>query len=87
MLSMGFNLSHAVDCSVSHALACSVELRTVRRRLEISHKLNRPCPRTAKVDAQVAYTTCKICINRGYSNFLLNMAFISPSEVENSYIS
>ena len=26
-------------------------------------------------------------INRGYSNFLLNMAFISPSEVENIYIS
>ena len=24
---------------------------------------------------------------RGYSNFLLNMAFISPSEVENIYIS
>ena len=26
-------------------------------------------------------------IYRGYSNFLLNMAFISPSEVENIYIS
>ena len=26
-------------------------------------------------------------IDRGYSNFLLNMAFISPSEVENIYIS
>ena len=26
-------------------------------------------------------------INRGYSNFLLNMAFISPSELENIYIS
>ena len=26
-------------------------------------------------------------INRGYSNFLLNMAFISSSEVENIYIS
>ena len=26
-------------------------------------------------------------IHRGYSNFLLNMAFISPSEVENIYIS
>ena len=25
-------------------------------------------------------------IYRGYSNFLLNMAFISPSEVENIYI-
>ena len=28
-----------------------------------------------------------IVIHRGYSNFLLNMAFISPSEVENIYIS
>ena len=27
------------------------------------------------------------CIYRGYSNFLLNMAFISLSEVENIYIS
>ena len=26
-------------------------------------------------------------VYRGYSNFLLNMAFISPSEVENIYIS
>ena len=26
-------------------------------------------------------------VHRGYSNFLLNMAFISPSEVENIYIS
>ena len=26
-------------------------------------------------------------IHRGYSNFLLNMAFISPSEVENIYSS
>ena len=38
--------------------------------------------------------TLKICnrdilktIYRGYSIFLLNMAFISPSEVENIYIS
>ena len=28
-----------------------------------------------------------LLIYRGYSNFLLNMAFISPSEVENIYIS
>ena len=26
-------------------------------------------------------------VHRGYLNFLLNMAFISPSEVENIYIS
>ena len=32
-------------------------------------------------------TSGKLCIYRGYSNFLLNMAFISPSEVENIYIS
>ena len=28
-----------------------------------------------------------VIIYRGYSNFLLNMAFISPSEVENNYTS
>ena len=28
-----------------------------------------------------------LVIYRGYSNFLLNMAFISPSEVKNIYIS
>ena len=31
--------------------------------------------------------TYNLFIHRGYSNFLLNMAFISSSEVENIYIS
>ena len=34
-----------------------------------------------------AYTGMRYSIYRGYSIFLLNMAFISPSEVENIYIS
>ena len=36
---------------------------------------------------QNEFVTQKVVIYRGYSNFLLNMAFISPSEVENIYIS
>ena len=34
---------------------------------------------------KVSVMSCRI-IHRGYSNFLLNMAFISPSEVENIFI-
>ena len=35
----------------------------------------------------IVYSYIHTYIHRGYSNFLLNMAFISPSEVENIYIS
>ena len=42
-------------------------------------------PLTAVFDD--VFSACDCLIHRGYSNFLLNMAFISPSEVENIYIS
>ena len=35
----------------------------------------------------IVFFAMSICSYRGYSNFLLNLAFISSSEVENIYIS
>ena len=48
----------------------------------------------SKMQHKILFTSCKLGVQylytdiyRGYLNFLLNMAFISPSEVENIYIS
>ena len=42
---------------------------------------------TSLVNVALKFKTSILQIHRGYSNFLLNMAFISSSEVENIYIS
>ena len=44
------------------------------------------CPVNHKCNIENSLPTCQK-VYRGYSNSLLNMAFISPSEVENIYIS
>ena len=43
-------------------------------------------PPDAQLKLEWVYPFMQI-VHRGYSNFLLNMAFISSSEVENIYIS
>ena len=57
---------------------------------EIMNKNQFVCPKIHNYSLFISYLASILkfyTIYRGYSNFLLNMAFISPSEVENIYIS
>ena len=59
----------------------------VKERQELEQTQNELTRELKLKYVHVSQSLIRLLIGRGYSNFLFNMAFISPSEVENIYIS